>query len=89
MLASATTAFETSIQPQTLGRTFAKDFASRKLEQDIKILDMPARNLVSAWETCVKAAANAKGAVEEEIVTAKHANVKPRGHSIDGRELTP
>ena len=31
------------------------------------ILDMPVRNLIDAWESCVKAAMPAKIAVEDEI----------------------
>lgn len=82
LLAEAATAFETSVQPSTLGRTFAQDFASRKLEREMEILDMPARGLVEAWEGCVKAAIPAKAAVEEEIGTAK------RGHVSGSRVST-
>lgn len=45
------------------------------MEQDMHILDMPERNLTSALETCLQNAAEAKRAVEEEVATAKRANV--------------
>jgi ubiquitin carboxyl-terminal hydrolase L5 len=37
------------------------------MEKDMSILDMPVRNLVGAWEACVRAAMPAKLAVEDEI----------------------
>jgi hypothetical protein len=74
-VSAALTAFETSVQPSALGRTFGKDFGSRKLEQDMKILDMPEKRLVCEWESCVKAAIAANTAVEEEIRSAKREHV--------------
>ena len=46
--------FETSVQSAAPGRTFAQDFGARKMEQDIRVLDMPKRSLTSAWESCVQ-----------------------------------
>ena len=76
LLATASTTFETSAQSSALGRTFSKDFASRKLEMELKLLEIPSRSLPSAWETCVKSAIPARAAVEEEITTAKHGHVR-------------
>ena len=62
---SASTVFQTSAQSHEPGPTFARDFASRKLEQDLTVLDMPQRNLVPAWEKCVRNAMTAKVVVED------------------------
>jgi ubiquitin carboxyl-terminal hydrolase L5 len=37
------------------------------MEKEMSILDMPVRNLIGAWEACVRAAMPAKIAVEDEI----------------------
>ena len=76
LISQASATFETSVQPSTLGRTFAQNFASRKLEQEIKILDMPVKNLPAAWEACIKAAIPTKTTVEDEIDTAKKSYVR-------------
>ncbi|GJE94043.1 cysteine proteinase [Phanerochaete sordida] len=73
---NADDAFATSVQPSAPGRTFAQDFGSRKMEQDVRILDMPERNLMPAWEACVRNAREAKRGVEEEVAAAKRANTE-------------
>lgn len=73
--AAASSVFQTSVQSNEPGPTFARDFASRKLEQDIAILDMPQRNLVPAWEKCVQTAMTAKVVVEEELSGSVRAQV--------------
>ena len=86
LLAEAGTVFETSLQPSAPGSTFAQDFASRKLAQDMKILDMPARGLPAAWNECIRAAIPAKAAVEEEITAARRGHV--RNHPSSRELLT-
>jgi hypothetical protein len=45
------------------------------MEQDLAILEMPARNLIVAWETCIKNALTAKLMVEDELVKPITAHV--------------
>jgi ubiquitin carboxyl-terminal hydrolase L5 len=45
------------------------------MQKDMAILDMPVRNLASAWERCIQAAIPAKIAVEDELT-------KPRGAHV-------
>lgn len=78
MVEKAGRAFETSLQPSAPGRIFAQGFGARKMEQDVRVLDMPDRNLGSAWESCVRTALEGKRAVEEEVTAAMRANVSPR-----------
>lgn len=46
------------------------------MDKEIAILDMPVRNLPSAWEACVKAAIPAKIAAEDEIAKSRDAHVR-------------
>ena len=68
--------FQTTVQSQEPGPTFARDFATRKLEQNLAILEMPQKNLVQAWEKCVRSAMSAKVVVEEELSEAITAHVR-------------
>ena len=56
LLASAEEAFATTLRPAAgePGKVFAADFGSRKMSKEMVILDMPERNLVPAWENCVR-----------------------------------
>lgn len=56
-------------------KTYASDFGARKLSQSMQILDMPERNIIPAWETCVRNAVRANIAVEDELAKATGANV--------------
>ncbi|RPD58222.1 cysteine proteinase [Lentinus tigrinus ALCF2SS1-7] len=81
LLAAATEAFATTLRPSARepGRAFAADFGARKMSKEVAILDMAQRNLVPAWESCVRAALSAKVAVEDEIAKSQSAqadNVK-------------
>ncbi|KAI0643237.1 cysteine proteinase [Trametes meyenii] len=69
LLASAPSAFSTALRPDGRGpgRVYAPDFGARKMERDMAVLDMPVRRLAPAWDVCVRAALEAKVAVEEEI----------------------
>jgi len=71
-----TEAFTTSAYPADNGPTYSQDFGSRKMEKEMAILDMPARNLPAAWEKCVQAAMSVKITIEEEIDKSKNANVE-------------
>ncbi|OCH91537.1 cysteine proteinase [Obba rivulosa] len=73
LLSAADSAFSTTLRPASYGRVFASDFAARKMDRELEILDMPARRLPSAWEESVRAALSDKVTVEEEI--AKSMNV--------------
>lgn len=57
------------------GVTYAKDFGARKQDMNINILDMPERNLIPAWEACIRNTLRAKVAVEDEIAKAARSNV--------------
>ncbi|KAI0693067.1 hypothetical protein BC835DRAFT_1416146 [Cytidiella melzeri] len=83
LYASRSSIFETSAQSQKPGPTFARNFASRKLTQDMSVLDMPQRNLVPAWETCLRAAMSAKVAVEEELANAARAHTEHINRTFD------
>jgi len=56
-------------------RTFASDFGARRLEQDMRILDLPEKKLLPAWEACVQNAVRANIAVEDELMKAADAHV--------------
>ena len=45
------------------------------MDQDLKILQMTQKDLVSAWETCIQNGMRAKIAVEDELAKGMRANV--------------
>ena len=55
--------------------TFASDFGARRLEQDMRILDLSEKKLLPAWEACVQNAMRANIAVEDELLKAADAHV--------------
>ena len=87
LLASAEEAFATTLRPAAgePGKVFAADFGSRKMSKEMAILDMPERNLVPAWENCVRNAFSAKVAVEEEISKSRNAQVRALCKWMPGR----
>jgi ubiquitin carboxyl-terminal hydrolase L5 len=60
-----------------VGTTFAQDFGARKMDMSIKVLNMPERDLIPAWETCIRNTLRAKVGVEDEVAKAKRSNVSP------------
>jgi len=60
--------------PHQLSTPYAKDFGSRKMDQDLKILKMSQKDLVSAWEACIQNGMRAKIAVEDELAKGMRAN---------------
>ena len=46
------------------------------MDQDLKILKMTQKDLVSAWETCIHNGMRAKIAVEDELAKGMRANVR-------------
>lgn len=74
LVSSASESFATSMRSPREGRVYSEDFGSRKMDKEIAILDMPVRNLPSAWEACVKAAIPAKIAAEDEIAKSRDAH---------------
>ncbi|KAF9466703.1 hypothetical protein BDZ94DRAFT_1212162 [Collybia nuda] len=60
--------------PSSTGTTYAKDFGARKQDMNIKILDMPERNLIPAWEACIRNTLRAKVAVEDEVEKGMKSN---------------
>ena len=48
------------------------------MDRDLKILQMAAKDLVPAWETCVQNGMRAKIAVEDELAKGMRANVRDR-----------
>lgn len=75
LLADASEIFATSIRPSSDGTVFGQDFGFRKLDKEIAIHDLPARNLAGAWEACVRAASSAKVAIEDEATKSMNAHV--------------
>ena len=55
--------------------TFAANFGTRGLDTDLEVLDMPERNLIHAWQACVKEAVPAGIRVEDEISKSVRAHV--------------
>ncbi|KAI0086765.1 cysteine proteinase [Irpex rosettiformis] len=80
---TASSVFQTMVQSQELGPTFAHDFASRKLEQNMSILEMPQRNLIPAWEKCIRAALTAKVVLDEELSGAIRAHTDHTQRTFD------
>lgn len=52
-----------------------RDFAARRMDRDVKILQMSNVELISAWEACIRDLMNATVALEEEIAKGGSANV--------------
>ena len=48
------------------------------MDQDLKILQMAPKDLVSAWETCIQNGMRTKIAVEDELAKGMRANVRYR-----------
>ena len=48
------------------------------MDQDLKILKMAPKDLVSAWETCIQNGMRAKIVVEDELAKGMRANVRYR-----------
>ncbi|KAH8105390.1 cysteine proteinase [Cristinia sonorae] len=79
--------FTTSVQPDSYGPTFSKDFGARKMEKDMAILDMPARRIPASWEACVQSALSVKLTIEEEVEKAKAANTENLNRIFDYEPL--
>lgn len=78
LLAESEMVFNTTVIPDgTPGHVFGSDFASRKMEIEMSILDAPVRKLVDMWQACVRQARSARLAVEDEIRAAERAQVRP------------
>lgn len=58
-----------------LGRTYAQDFGAQRMEKDMEIMNMPEKDLISAWERCVQNGLRAKMAVDDEVMKGVRANV--------------
>jgi ubiquitin carboxyl-terminal hydrolase L5 len=74
-LASAQNLFDDGQASSGLGRTYAQDFGAWRLKKDLEIMNMPERNLIPAWESCVQNALRAKVAVDDEVTKQNRANV--------------
>jgi len=84
LYSTAEEVFCTSALPTAdYGTTYAQDFGSIKLEKDLAILEMPARNLVGAWEHCIQEAIPAKIAVEDELVKPRDAYTERMKRTCD------
>ncbi|KAK7696390.1 hypothetical protein QCA50_001044 [Cerrena zonata] len=75
--------FRTSVQSPEPSHTFATDFGSRKMERDMEILDMPSRNLPTAWDTCVQNAMSIKVSIEEELTKSRKTNTDFEQRTFD------
>ncbi|TFK35832.1 hypothetical protein BDQ12DRAFT_634690 [Crucibulum laeve] len=76
LLASAQTILfpnntNSNVEAPVKRKTYAQDFASRRMQRDIEIMDMPQRNLPGAWEESVRQALRANVALEDELVKAR------------------
>ncbi|THG97124.1 hypothetical protein EW026_g4815 [Hermanssonia centrifuga] len=88
LLASRVEAFATSSQgSSSLGPTYDPEFGSQKLEMEMDILDMPARKLGEAWETCVRNAMTAKVAVEDELSNSIRTQTEQLSRTFDYEPL--
>jgi hypothetical protein len=61
--------------PLTPSRIFAPDFGARKMQKDMSILDMPTRNLIPAWEACIRDMVEMQVALQDELAKSARANV--------------
>jgi ubiquitin carboxyl-terminal hydrolase L5 len=57
------------------GPVYGRSFGFRKMHSDITILGMPQEQLPNLWSDCVRSAASARLAVEDEIVKEMRAEV--------------
>ena len=55
---------------------FACDAGSKKMDNDLDILDLPVRALADTWGACVNNGMEAKMVVEEEIGKSVRAQVR-------------
>ncbi|KAJ7784398.1 ubiquitin C-terminal hydrolase [Mycena metata] len=76
LLEQAQFAFDSPMGSSAPGRTYARDFGSRRMTRDMEILEMPERALVPAWEQCVRDALRTKVAVEDEVTKATRAHTE-------------
>ena len=75
MREAADGAFITTLRGKDYGRVFSANFAGRKMDRDLEILDMPVRRLPEAWEECVRGAMADKVAVDDEITKSSATQV--------------
>lgn len=61
--------------PPELELPVRRDLAARRMDRDVKILQMSEEELISAWEACVRNLMNATVTLEEEITKGCSANV--------------
>jgi len=84
LFVTADEVFLTSALPTSdVGPTYARDFGSLKMQKDLEILDMPVRNLSSAWERCIQEAIHAKIAVEDELTQPRDAHTENLKRTCD------
>ena len=68
---------------------FMKDFAARRMERDMKIMQMSQSELTLAWEACIRDLMAASVTLEDEIAKGSTANVSPLRHWLHtGFEMT-
>jgi hypothetical protein len=67
--------FSTSVQSHENGRMFARDSGSKTMGNDMVIHGMDPAQLASAWQACVRKAAQAREAVQDEIDKSVSAQV--------------
>lgn len=72
----------TSVQSDAPGPLFSQGIGARILEKDMAILDMPERDLIGAWEACVRASIPAKVAVEDEVAKSIREHVSDPDHYL-------
>ncbi|KAF8227461.1 cysteine proteinase [Tricholoma matsutake] len=66
-----------------LGRTYAQDFGAQRMEKDMEIMNMPEKDLISAWERCVQNGLRAKMAVDDEVMKGVRANTDHLKRTFD------
>lgn len=59
------------------GEPYSSDFASKRMERDVTIMNMSHSELLAAWDTCVRSIARTIVTIEDELskVEANHVSL--------------
>jgi hypothetical protein len=59
------------------GEPYSSDFASKRMERDVTIMDMSQAELLAAWDTCIRSIARTIVKIEDELSKTKANHVSP------------
>ncbi|PPR01539.1 hypothetical protein CVT24_001850 [Panaeolus cyanescens] len=74
LLQSSKTVFHFPDRSSEPGKTFARDFGSRKMQRDLEIMKMSVDEAARTWEDCIQNAFKAKVGVEDELTKSIRSN---------------